>query len=152
MDARQPCHIIVDDSTPSRLLGIADLTVGDSVSQSVTFVQELREAFHTLANDRAPFHVNAEFARARGYDEPILQGLCVTARFSRLIGMYLPGESAVVESLTFKFRKPVYAGRQLEYRVEVVRILRALQVARLKLTVTSEDHLCISGEAQCLLR
>ena len=57
-----------------------------------------------------------------------------------------------VESLTFKFRKPVYAGRQLEYRVEVVRILRALQVARLKLTVTSEDHLCISGEAQCLLR
>lgn len=152
MDARKPYHIIVDDSTPSRLLAIADLTVGDSVSQSVTFVEELREAFHTLANDSAPFHVNAEFARARGYDEPILQGLCVTARFSRLIGMYLPGESAVVESLTFKFRKPVYAGRQVEYRVEVDRILRALRVARLKLTVTSEDQLCISGEAQCLLR
>lgn len=152
MEALQPRHVVVDDSTPGRLLTIADLTVGDSASQSVTFTVELREAFHALANDSAPVHVDAEFARAIGYDAPILQGLCVTSRFSRLIGMHLPGEGAVIESLMFKFRKPVYAGRPVEYRVEVVRILRALRVARLKLTVKSDDQLCISGEAQCLLR
>lgn len=151
MDALQPCHMVVHESTPSRLLAINDLTVGDSVSQSVTFTLEMREAFHALSNDSAPLHGNAEFARARGYKDPILQGLCVTSRFSRLIGMYLPGEGAVIESLAFKFRKPIYAGRLVEYRVEVVRMMQALRVTRLKLTVKSDDQLCISGEAQCLL-
>lgn len=152
MDVQEPRQLVVDDSSPGLLSVINELMVGDSVSQVVTFDAGLREAFHHLANDSAPVHSSVEFARARGYDEPILQGLCVTARFSRLIGMYLPGESAVVESLTFKFRKPVYAARQVKYRIEVVRIMRALGVVRLKLTVTSENQLCISGEAQCLLR
>lgn len=152
MDAPQPRHLMVDESTPGRLLTIADLAVGDSVSQTITFTAELREAFHTLVNDSAPIHRDAKFARARGYDHPILQGLCVASRFSRLMGMYLPGENAVVESLTFKFRKPVYEGRPVEYRVEVVRIMRALRVVRLKLTVISDDQLCTSAEAQCLLR
>jgi acyl-CoA thioesterase FadM len=66
--------------------------------------------------------------------------------------MYLPGESAVVESLAFKFRKPVYDGRLLVYRVVVTRLLGALQVVRLRLTVESDGQLCIEGEAQCLLR
>lgn len=148
----RPRHLVVEDSTPSRLLAISELQVADSVSQAVTFTTELREAFHQLANDNAPVHGDADFARARGYHAPILQGLCVTSRFSRLIGMYLPGESAVVESLTFKFRKPVYEGRLVEYRVEVTRMLRALQVVRLRLTVESDGQLCIEGEAQCLLR
>lgn len=152
MEDIRPRHLVVEDSTPSRLLAISELQVADSVSQAVTFTTELREAFHQLANDNAPVHGDADFARARGYDAPILQGLCVTSRFSRLIGMYLPGESAVVESLTFKFRKPVYEGRLVEYRVEVTRMLRALQVVRLRLTVESDGQLCIEGEAQCLLR
>ncbi len=152
MDAIRLRHLVVDDSTPSRLLAFSELCVGDSVSQVITFTTELREAFHQLARDNAPIHGNVDFARARGYDGPILQGLCVTSRFSRLIGMYLPGESAVVESFTFKFRKPVYEGRLIEYRVEVMRMLNALQVVRLRLTVESEGQLCIEGEAQCLLR
>lgn len=152
MDLLPPRHMDVDDSTPSRLMDITDLIVGESVSQSITFTAELREAFHALVKDSAPIHRNAEFARARGYEAPILQGLCVASRFSRLMGMYLPGENAVVESLTFKFRKPVYEGHPVEYRVEVVRVMRALGVVRLNLTVKSDDQLCISGDAQCLLR
>lgn len=152
MDATRLRHLVVDDSTPSRLLAFSELHVGDSVSQVITFTTELRKAFHQLARDNAPVHEDADFARARGYDGPILQGLCVTSRFSRLIGMYLPGEGAVVQSFTFKFRKPVYEGRLIEYRVEVMRMLHALQVVRLRLTVESDGQLCIEGEAQCLLR
>ena len=152
MDAIGPCHLSVDDSTPSRLLVISELHLGDSVSQCVTFTTEMREAFYQLAKDSAPVHENADFALASGYDGPILQGLCVTSRFSRLIGMYLPGQSAVIESLNFKFRKPVYEGATLDYRVVVARVLPAFHVARLRLTLESDGQLCIEGEAQCLLR
>lgn len=152
MDMLQPRHWIVDDSTQGALRKVSDLHVGDSVTQVVLFNAKLREAFQQLANDRAPLHGDAAFAVNRGYAEPILQGLCVTSRFSRLIGMYLPGESAIVESLVFKFRKPTYPNRPVEFRVEILRIMRALKVVRLKLTVTSAKVVCITGEAQCLLR
>lgn len=149
---REPSHLAADDETPSRLLSVADLCLGDSVSQTVSFTVAMRAAFAVLANDGARIHADGVYANARGYDGPILQGLCVTSRFSRLIGMYLPGESAVVESLAFKFRRPVYDGLPLDYRVEVVRIMAALRVARLKLTVHSKGQVCVDGEAQCVLR
>ena len=145
-------HMVVDDSTPGRHLAINDLAVGDSVSQHVVFSADARRAFSVLANDSAPVHDSARFARARGFDEPIIQGLCVVSRFSRLIGMYLPGEAAVLESLSFKFRKPVYERCELLYRAEVTRVLSVVHVVRLKLLVESGGVVCIAGEAQCLVR
>lgn len=145
-------HTVVDDSTKGRNLAIGDMTIGDSVSQRFVFSADARKAFSVLANDSAPVHGSKEFAMAWGFDEPIVQGLCVVSRFSRLIGMYLPGESTVLESLSFKFRRPVYEGSELLYRVEVVRILAVMHVVRLKLLVESGGTVCLMGEAQCLVR
>ena len=66
--------------------------------------------------------------------------------------MYMPGEAAIVESLEFKFRRPVYEGLPIDYKVEVVRIMEALRVIRLKLTAACAGQLCVVGEAQCVLR
>jgi acyl dehydratase len=145
-------HLVVEDGTPGRLLTVSDLVVGDRVQQSVTFGPSLRQAFSQLAQDGAPVHGNASFARSRGYAAPILQGLCVTSRFSRLIGMYLPGEAAVVESLSFKFRKPVYQDATVIFEVEVERLQPAIRVARLRLSASVDGQPCIAGQAQCLLR
>src|SRR4051812_1940746 len=99
MQPRAPQLLVVDDGTPGRLLSIGDIVVGDSVQQVVAFTADLRDAFGRLGRDDAPVHGDAAFARARGFDAPIVQGLCVTTRFSRLVGMYLPGQSAVLESV-----------------------------------------------------
>lgn len=148
----RPGRLEVDDATPARAVSFSQLQVGDAVTQRVVFDAGLREAFGQLARDGARIHADPAFARARGYDAPILQGLCVTSRFSRLIGMYLPGEDAVVESLSFKFRKPVFAGTPVDFQVQVARVLPALRVARLQLSASVDGVPCITGEAQCLLR
>lgn len=152
MSRTHPQQLVVDDHTPGRLLSIADLAAGDEVVQSVTFDTALRQAFGLLARDGAPVHADPEFARARGFEAPIVQGLCVTSRFSRLIGMYLPGESAVLESLAFKFRKPVLHDATVHYSVTVSRIQAALQIVRLELSASVEGQPCVQGQAQCLLR
>ena len=152
MEALADRHLEVDDSTKGRQLVIGDLRIGDSVSQRYAFSEGARRAFSVLSNDSAPVHGSHEFAKARGFEEPIIQGLCVVSRFSRLIGMYLPGESAVLESLAFKFRKPVYQVSELQYRVEVVRVLAVVHVVRLKLLVANGGTVCVTGEAQCLVR
>jgi acyl dehydratase len=144
--------LIVDDLTPCRFLDIQSLQIGDKVSQKVIFTTKLTEGFSVTANDSALIHGSNEFAKSVGFEGPIIQGLCVTTRFSRLIGMYLPGEGSLVESLTFKFRKPLYFGSTVNFHVEVIRILNAMRVIKLSLMAEIDGVIYIEGEAQCLLR
>lgn len=149
---REPQTLVVDDGTPGRLLSIGDIVVGDAVRQTVAFTPELRDAFHVLGRDDAPVHGDVAFARARGFDAPIVQGLCVSTRFSRLIGMYLPGQSAVLEGVSFKYRRPVAQDAQVMFTATVSRVQAALRVVRLDLLASIDGRTCITGEAQCLLR
>lgn len=145
-------QFIVDDDTPGRALTMSDLREGDSVIQAVTFRRPLLDAFAVLAVDTAPVHTDRVFAHHQGFDRPILQGLCLTSRFSRLIGMYLPGELTLIETLDFKFRKPVFEDATVEFEVQIERLLRPLKVVRLRLQASADRMLCIEGTAQCLIR
>jgi enoyl-CoA hydratase len=141
----------VTDATPSRALLIDDIVVGDMVTQSVVFDAEAHSAFACLARDSAPIHEDPSFARRSGFDAPIVQGLAVASRFSRLLGMYLPGEHAILQKAEFKFYRPVYAGRQLLYRCKVERIMAPLRIVVLALSVSSDGADLVSGQGQCQL-
>lgn len=149
---RQPAILVVDDSTPSQAFKISDLISGDAVEQRFAFDGEQRRAFSVVANDRAPVHNDARFAHTHGFSGPVIQGLCVSTRFSRLIGMYLPGELAILESVSLKYRQPTYEGQKLTFRAEVIRLLPVMNVVRLALSASSEQGVHVSGEAQCLIR
>jgi 3-hydroxybutyryl-CoA dehydratase len=141
----------VTDSTPSRSLKVDELAVGDAVSQQIIFDAQAHAAFACLARDSAPVHVNSDFARRSGFNAPIVQGLAVVSRFSRLIGMYLPGEHAVLQKAEFKFIRPVYADRALQYRCEVQRIMRPLRVVVMAVSVSIEGVEHVNGQCQCLI-
>lgn len=149
---RPPHNLIVDDSSPGRALTIRDIVVGDTVEQLFAFDAEDREAFKRVANDRAPVHEDDRFARAQGFGGTIIQGLCVSTRFSRLIGMHLPGEHAILESISLKFRHPTFEGQPVRFRAEVTRLLLPMRVVRIALSASSDDAVHVSGEAQCLIR
>ena len=141
----------VTDDMPSRALTIDDIAVGDMVVQKTVFGAEKHKAFACLARDRAPVHDDPRFARQRGFAAPIVQGLAVASGFSRLMGMYMPGEHAILEKIEFKYHLPVYADRELLYRCRVHRILKPMRVVVLALSVSCEgvDH--VTGQSQCLM-
>ncbi|WP_271613714.1 MaoC/PaaZ C-terminal domain-containing protein [Bradyrhizobium sp. CCBAU 51627] len=142
-------HLEVTDETPPRALLIDDLSVGDRVVQKVVFDTEKHKAFACLARDSAPVHDDVDFARRRGFDAPIIQGLAVVSRFSRLMGMYLPGEHAVLQRTEFKFHQPVYADKELLYSCEVKRIVKPLRVVLLAVAVTADGIDRVTGQCQC---
>ncbi len=78
--------------------------------------------------------------------------MCVSTRFSRLIGMYLPGEHAILESISLKFRHPTHQDQPLVFRAEVVRLLTPMRVVRLDVSARCGEVVHVVGEAQCLLR
>ena len=149
---RLPETLIVDDTTPSRNIKIGHLKVGDRVEQPFSFSAEQLKYFSKVANDQAPVHEDERFAIAMNFNGPIIQGLYLATRFSRLIGMYLPGENAILESVAFKFLNPTYVDQQLLFRVEVSRLLISMKVVRLTLSAFSKTSLHISGEAQCQIK
>lgn len=142
----------VTDGTPSRSLTIDDLYLGGAVFEKVIFDSERLSDFAKVANDRAPVHNDPRFAQTVGFERPIVQGLALSARFSRLIGMYLPGERAVLEKIELKYKAPVFADTELLYRCTVVRILRPMSVVQLALAISvcGKEH--VSGQCQCVLR
>lgn len=150
--ARQSQLIVVTDETAGRALTVEDIVVGDAVEQRYAFDRRARDAFAIVANDRAPVHDDERFAHDKGFDGPIIQGFCVATRFSRLIGMYLPGEHAILESINLKYRRPTYEKQTVIFRATVTRVLRPMRVVKLNLVASSAagDHLV--GEAQCLIR
>jgi 3-hydroxybutyryl-CoA dehydratase len=149
---RKPNNIIVFEDTPSRSLEINEIIVGDRVEQSYSFDQKQREYFSRIANDNAQIHKDLKFSISKGYTNSIIQGLCLVTRFSRLIGMYLPGENSILESITFKFHNPTYQDQKLNYIIQVNRIQIAMKVVRLNLIAISGSTVHIAGEAQCVLK
>ena len=150
--SRAASSLEVFDDTPLRHLTVDDLVIGDSVVQRVRFTRNMLAAFARVANDRAPVHDDPRFARAAGFAGPIVQGLALSTRFSRLIGMYLPGGHAILESIELKFRHPVYADQDVIYRAVVDRVFRPLRVVALALTISRDGAPQVIGTARCLVR
>jgi 3-hydroxybutyryl-CoA dehydratase len=150
--SRQPHLLSVTDETAGRALTVDEIVVGDAVEQRFVFDRTVRDAFAIVANDRAPVHDDERFAHDKGFGGPIIQGMCVATRFSRLIGMYLPGQHAILEAINLKYRRPTYEKQSLVFRVAVARVLRPMRVVKLDLLARSESGDHLEGEAQCLIR
>jgi acyl dehydratase len=109
------------------------------------------DAFMRVSKDYAPAHCDTAHARTLGFREPIVHGFCTSLPFSRLMGMYLPGPSTVIQSLEFRFKKEVYVGDRITYRVAVSRLSAAVGAVRLLLSVKRDDgEVVLEGTAQCV--
>lgn len=144
--------VIVTDLTPPCRHSFSDLFVGQQVTQNVTFDLKTVEAFVDIHKDNARIHQDEAFARDLGFPGPILHGFLVSGRFSRLIGMYLPGEGAVLQTVDLKFRRPVLCGNEVVYRLAISRLRPAHQIVEMDLSVMSDGLEAVAGQCQCVLK
>ena len=90
-----------------------------------------------------------------GYPDRIVHGLLVTSRFSRLMGMYLPGPRSVIQKCQFNFIEAVPIGKPVVYTVLIKGTSPAVGAVVLKLSARFEkgnntDGDVISGDAVCV--
>lgn len=111
---------------------------------------EQMDAFRRLSGDDNPLHFDAAFARARGFAGPVVYGGLIVAQVSRLLGNRLPGPGCVWQSLTLKFRRPLYVGQPARLEAELRHAAAQLGVVVLALKVTSEGAVLAEGEAMAM--
>tara|TARA_B100001057_G_C22642897_1_gene868963 strand:+ start:114 stop:560 length:447 start_codon:yes stop_codon:yes gene_type:complete len=100
-------------------------------------------------NDTAPIHTHDKWAKRLGFKKKIFPGLAVVSVFSKLIGMYLPGKNAVIMSINFSFKQPVYENDKLTYICKVDKVIKSINVVLLKLIITKKNKEIIIGNSKC---
>ncbi len=93
--------------------------------------------FAALSGDHSPLHCEAEFARQRGFEGPVVHGALLAALVSQLVGVGLPGPNAILERCDLAFRAPCYAPCDIELTARVRQISEA--VASLVIDVAIVD-------------
>lgn len=95
------------------------------------------DRFIALSGDASPLHVDVGFARERGFRDRVVHGAYLTALVSRLVGMHLPGQEALLQSINLQFRSPLLVGSQVRVDATVEQLSDAVQAAVLKVSITA---------------
>ena len=98
---------------------INELHEGMHFSFDYVLTEDAIDAFAKFSGDISPIHMDADFAKSRGFKGRVAHGAIFNALFSRFIGMCCPGESAILHSLNAKFHKPTYAGEKIVVSGEI---------------------------------
>ena len=70
---------------------------------------------YRLSGDVFALHVDAEFARMAGFEQPIMHGLCTHGFACRaLIGHLVPGAPEKVRRMACRFKRPLYPGTPIQ--------------------------------------
>ena len=118
---------------------LADMTPGLTESFTVTVTEEMMEAFQAITGDCSPIHVDADYAKGRGYPGRVVYGMLGASFFSTLAGVYLPGEHCLLHGVECKFAKPIFIGDTQTITGTVVNVSEAVAEAEIKAVITNQD-------------
>lgn len=97
-----------------------EIEIGMSETFFVNITEEHMELFKKLSGDLNPMHIDASYAKKRGYIDKVVYGMLSSSFYSTLVGMYLPGEKCFLNKCNIDYRKPVYVGDTLSVYGEVI--------------------------------
>ena len=110
--------------------------IGTNASFSTEVTENMMNMFHDLSGDENPLHMNESYAKSHGHNGRLVYGLLTSSFYSKLVGMYLPGQYCIMKSIEVFFERPVYIGDKLVVTGRVKekdeRFLQALIKAKIK--------------------
>lgn len=118
---------------------LAEMTPGLTEEFTVTVTAEMMDAFRTLTGDVSPIHIDAAYAKDRGYPGRVVYGMLGASFFSTLAGVYLPGEHCLLHGVECKFAKPVFIGDTLTVKGTVLRVTEIGNEAEIKAVITNQN-------------
>lgn len=130
-----------------------DLYLGQSAELRIEISKEDILQFADFTGDYHPLHTLSSYAIESGFDDIMAHGLLLSSYTSRLIGMQLPGENALVVSQSFQYLQPVFPDSQLIIKGTVKKIIQDFrQIQVLVDIVKEEDRIVAKGKFTVKLR
>lgn len=127
-----------------------DFAEGMRFSFTENISEDAVDSFAELTGDRNPLHMDAAFAVASGFERRVVHGFFLGGLVSRLVGMYCPGEKALLQSSSLRFHTPVHVGDTVTVSGVIDSFSPENNVVILKIEITdaASGTLRVSGKAQ----
>jgi acyl dehydratase len=108
-------------------------------------------SFAKLTGDENKLHLDPEFGRTTRFKDNIVHGMLAGSLFSRLIGMYCPGEHGAYLSQNINFKQPIFAGEEIIIRGEIVDFSHGTRIITLKTEILKNNKIAVDGIARAIL-
>lgn len=123
---------------------IKDMQIGMTESFTVSITEEMQNAFTEISGDTNPMHLDEEYAKAKGYEGKLVYGMLTSSLYSRLVGVYLPGENCILQEVRSRFHAPVYIGDTLTVMGTVEEVHEAVKMIKVKAVVVNQNGVKVS--------
>lgn len=115
-----------------------DLKIGFSEEFQQEISLEKLEDFIRISGDNNPLHAKKSYALEKGMKDRVLHGLLTSSLYSTLVGVYLPGEKCLLQSIDIKFKKPVFPGEKLTVKGTVKEKKELFKILIIKAEIKNE--------------
>ena len=95
------------------------MQTGDKFVHNFNVTPLIYERFIEAYADKNPLHVDAAYAKARGFKDIVMFGNILNGFVSYFVGECLPMKNVYILSQSIKFAQPVYMNDVLEFNAEV---------------------------------
>jgi acyl dehydratase len=108
--------------------------------------------FAKISGDYSPMHMDEEHARKTEFKSRICHGMLVGSFFSRLVGMYLPGENGLLLSYSCRHLAACYLDQDVEVGGIIVSKSESTRIITIKATVRDAmGKLLVDGQLKVLV-
>ena len=121
-----------------------DLQVDQIERFDVTISEPMMKSFREISGDINPLHSDKNFAIQNNYKDKVVFGLLVSSFYSRLVGVYLPGKYALLNSINIDFLKPVYVKDKLHIEGKIVELDNRFKIINIKSRITRDNNNLVS--------
>lgn len=90
-----------------------EIELGRSERFMHRFAESDIDDFARLSGDTSPIHMSQPAAADRRFSTRVVHGLLTASLLSRLVGVELPGSTALLHRVDVSFLKPVFPGDEL---------------------------------------
>lgn len=118
---------------------LEDIKIGMKEEFKVKITEDMQDDFRKITGDINPMHIDAEFAKARNFNDKLVFGMLTASFFSTLVGVYLPGKNCLFqECKDIRFHSPVYINDELTITGEVIEIDERFNRITIKSTIRNQ--------------
>ncbi len=130
----------------AKLLAFEDIAVGSAASFERTVTQEDMLQFAKLSGDYNPLHMDADYAAGTEFKSTVVHGIFLGSLVSRLVGMELPGQKALLMQETLTFKKPAHVGDTLMVSGCVTHKSESTRILQLQVRILRDNEVLAEGE------
>ena len=118
---------------------LAEMVPGLSAEFTVTVTEEMMDQFRAITGDVSPIHIDADYAKDRGFPGRVVYGMLGASFLSTLAGVYLPGEHCLLHGVDLKFAKPIFIGDTLTVTGVVDEVNDTFREITIKASIVNQD-------------